>query len=120
MKYKESRLDITYGFSFGSRVLMAASFAALLTATPVRGQWTSDTSANTVVCGATGDQVQPKIRNAKDGGSYVSWFDNRIGGYDVYLQRLDADGNALWAPDGVLILDRMLSSTTDYGLAVDS
>jgi hypothetical protein len=108
-----------------SRGFIRASGIALLVAMgwrPVAGhaQWTSDPMVNTPVCGAADDQVQPKIRNAPNGDSVVSWFDNRTGGYDVYVQRLDEDGLALWAADGVLVADRSVSSTEDYGLAVDA
>ncbi len=50
----------------------------------------------------------------------MSWFDNATGGYDVYLQRLDAAGVEQWPHNGVLVADRGYSSTMDYGLAVDT
>lgn len=86
----------------------------------VEAQWTSDPGTNLPVCNATGDQVQPKIVNYPGGGSVLSWFDNRIGGFDVFAQRLDEGGNSLWTGNGVLIKDRAVSSTEDYGLDVDS
>ncbi len=55
-----------------------------------------------------------------DGGFYISWFDNSTGGYDVYLQRLDAAGDEQWAHNGVLVADRTYSSTQDYGLSIDT
>jgi hypothetical protein len=33
----------------------------------------------------------------------TAWHDNRSGSYNIYAQRLDAAGNALWTPNGVLI-----------------
>ena len=50
----------------------------------------------------------------------MSWFDNYAGGYDVYLMRLDPQGNEIWAHNGILIADRSLSWTMDYDLAVDA
>ena len=35
------------------------------------------------------------------GGAIVVWLDFRTGQSDIYAQRIDADGNALWAADGV-------------------
>ncbi len=72
-----------------------------------------------------GDQVQPKVRPTADGGCYVSWFDNDPNGnppfgYDVYLQRLDADGVAQFPPGGIRFADLGMSSTQDYGLDVDA
>ncbi len=66
------------------------------------------------------DQVQVKIKTAPDGTTYVGWFDNRAGGYDPYLQRLDRNGNELWAHNGVLVADRSVSSTQDWDLALDT
>ncbi|HYE61829.1 MAG TPA: hypothetical protein VD997_07510 [Phycisphaerales bacterium] len=83
-------------------------------------QFSSDPANNLTIADRTGDQVQPKVRAAPDGGLYVSWFDNSTGGYDVYLQRLDAAGNEQWAHNGVLIADRAVSSTQDYDVVVDA
>ena len=69
---------------------------------------------------ATGDQVQPKIAPTPDGGCYISWFDNIGNGFDLRLQKLDANGQEQWAHNGVLVLDRDFSSTQDYGLDVDA
>lgn len=82
-------------------------------------QWSSNSAVNLAVADRTGEQTQTKIRPTFDGGCYVSWFDNSSGGYDIYIQRLDRDGNEQWSHNGVLVADRSFSSTQDYGLAVD-
>ena len=64
---------------------------AVLTAA-AQAQWSDDPSQNLAVADRSGEQTQAKIRATADGGAYVSWFDNNSGGYDVYLQRLDAAG----------------------------
>jgi hypothetical protein len=66
------------------------------------------------------EQPVVKIATRDDGGCFVSWFDNRNSGYDVYMQRLDATGNAMWQTHGILIADRSYSSTLDFDLAVDA
>jgi hypothetical protein len=73
-----------------------------------------------VIADRSDEQVQAKVVATADGGFYVSWFDNAAGGYDVYLQRLDAAGVEQWPHNGVLVADRSYSSTMDYGLAVDT
>lgn len=83
-------------------------------------QWSSDPSNNLVLADNGNEQVQPKLAATADGGFYASWFDNSTGGYDVYLQRLDVDGNEQWPHNGILIADRDLSSTEDYGLDIDA
>lgn len=82
-------------------------------------QWVSDSTDHLVVADGAGEQVQPKIVATPDGGCYISWYSSQTG-YDVRLQRLDAQGNEMWAHNGVLVADRGFSSTQDYGLDIDS
>lgn len=101
---------------------MAFVLAAAAAAFPsiCGAQWSDDPAVNTAIADRSGEQVQAKIRARADGGCYISWFDNSTGGYDVYVQRLDAQGNELWAHNGVLVRDRGVSSTQDYDLEVDA
>lgn len=102
-------------------VLICLLIAVLSVWTPsAHAAWSSDPAVNLSIADRTADQAQPKIAPTADGGCYISWFDNAAGGYDVYLQRLDAAGDEQWAHNGVLIADRSFSSTEDYGLDVDS
>ncbi|MEP0548711.1 MAG: T9SS type A sorting domain-containing protein [Rhodothermales bacterium] len=94
--------------------------AVLLAASPAFAQWSEDPAQNLTVADRSEGQTQPKIAPTDDGGFYVSWFGGGGDGYDVYLQRLDADGVAQWADDGIRVADRSFSSTEDYGLAVDA
>jgi hypothetical protein len=93
--------------------------AVLAVTAAARAQWSDDPTQNLAVANRSGEQTQAKIHATSDGGAYVSWFDNNSGGYDVYLQRLDAGGNEQWAHNGVLIADRSFGSTQDYHLDVD-
>jgi len=92
----------------------------LTIAAPAQAQWPDDPAANLSIGDLSGEQVQAKVRVTPDGGAYVSWFDNTSGGYDVTLQRLDTDGNELWAHNGIVIADRSFSSTQDYDLDIDT
>jgi len=95
---------------------LAASLTLLITSAAT-AQWTDDATLNTPVGVQAGEQTQAKIAPTADGGAYISWFGGA--GYDVWLQRLDANGNAAWrAP--LLVADRGFSSTQDYGLAIDA
>lgn len=85
-----------------------------------QAQWSNDAMLNLPVADAGGDQVQPKVIARPGGGYYLSWFDNRTAGYDVYLQLLDEAGVEQWAHNGVLVADRSFTSTQDYGLGVDT
>lgn len=55
------------------------------------------------VCTANNIQDWPEITSDGFGGALITWYDNRTGGYDIYVQRLDADGNVLWTTDGALV-----------------
>lgn len=85
----------------------------------VWAQWPGDPAVNLSIGDRTGEQIQPKIRGTADGGCYISWFDNAAGGYDVYIQRLNALGVEQFAHNGILLADRAFSSTQDYGMSVD-
>lgn len=104
--------------SSSSRICVLA--AACILGPAAQAQWTNSPASANVLAAVPGEQNQAKIRPTQDGGCYVSWFDNRIGGYDVYLQRLDWRGVPQWAPNGLLIADRGFSSTVDYDLTVDA
>ena len=73
-----------------------------------------------IVSDGCNEQSIPRVRPTSDGGCYVSWFDNCSGGYDIFLQRLDASGNEQWAHNGIQIANRAYSWTQYYGLDVDA
>lgn len=79
-------------------VMITAMFSAVQ---PAETAWTNDPSTNTVVSTdavyATGQQIV----SDGNGGAIIVWTDYRNGNYDIYAQRLDANGNALWTPGGV-------------------
>jgi hypothetical protein len=63
--------------------------------------WTSN---GVLLCGATSTQWETEIVADGSGGAIVIWKDYRSGtSYDIYTQRVDANGNALWTADGVPI-----------------
>lgn len=87
---------------------------------PVHAQWTSDTTQNSGIGVLSGEQTLPKTALTSDGGCYISWFDNRNGGYAVYLQRLNVLGVPQWPSNGMLVSDHAQnSSLVDYDLTID-
>lgn len=102
----------------------SAAFLFLLLlslAAPVWGQWANNPNNTFAVCDTTGEQALAKIAVRPDGGCYVSWFDNRNGGYAVYMQNLDLHGNKLWASGGLLVSSNpQNTSLVDYDLEVDN
>lgn len=84
-------------------------------------QWPADPDSNMMLCDRFGDQTLPKIATTSDGGCYVCWFDLASGNYDVYMQRLNADGDIQWAPGGLLISNNPQDTwLTDYDMTVDN
>lgn len=63
------------------------------------------------ICDTTGNQKYPIIASDNSGGIYVFWEDNRSGTqWDLYGQRVDGNGNILWAKNGILIDEEIVDS----------
>jgi len=63
-------------------------------------KWTAN--GNTI-CSATNSQEYPEICPDGTGGAIITWQDYRSGNYDIYCQRIDADGNIKWTTNGKTI-----------------
>lgn len=65
------------------------------------------------VCTATGDQINAKIESdSATNGAYIAWQDTRSSAdYDIYMQRLDSNGNTKWANDGIVISNQILNQS---------
>lgn len=98
----------------------SATLALAIFAGAAHAQWSTDPAVNLTLSDRPGEQNQAKIRPTADGGCWVSWYDNADGGYDVFVQKLDAAGIPQLALNGVLVRDLGFSSTQDYDLKVDS
>ncbi|MCO6446367.1 MAG: hypothetical protein J5I67_01875, partial [Ignavibacterium album] len=61
-----------------------------------------DTSG-VAVCNAAGSQFSPQITSDLNGGAIICWTDYRnvSGDADIYSQRINSNGDALWALDGI-------------------
>lgn len=57
-------------------------------------------SSSVVVCGATGHQYYPEIVSDGLHGAIITWQDNRVTDNDIYVQKLDPNGNSLWGSNG--------------------
>jgi hypothetical protein len=49
------------------------------------------------------NQINQVVVSDGLGGAFVAWQDGRSGGVNIYAQRVDTDGNMLWADNGVLV-----------------
>jgi len=48
-----------------------------------------------------GDQRAPEIISDNMGGAIITWYDNRSGNADIYIQRVDPSGALQWTADGL-------------------
>jgi hypothetical protein len=60
--------------------------------------WTAD---GVPVCTEAGSQGTPIIVSDGAGGAIIAWYDQRGNDQDIYAQRVDPDGNPVWAAGGV-------------------
>jgi len=63
-------------------------------------------------------QARPEIISDGAGGAIIVWSDTRSGTEDVYAQRIDSSGNALWKAEGVSVAFG-LTEQTDPTLVSD-
>lgn len=52
---------------------------------------------------AGNNQTNPAVTTDGSGGTIVTWQDNRNGKYEIYAQRMNADGNAMWSVNGLAV-----------------
>ena len=55
----------------------------------------------TALCRKPGDQYDPTLASDGQGGAIVVWWDISTDDWDIYAQRISADGTLLWAEEGV-------------------
>ncbi|NOX47906.1 MAG: T9SS type A sorting domain-containing protein [Chlorobi bacterium] len=99
---------------------IAFLFVGILFSFQLMAQWSPDADENTAINLASGEQAIPKVATSENGTTYVSWFSNESGNYNVRLQKLDVLGNKLWADDALLISDNeAMTWLTDWDMAID-
>jgi hypothetical protein len=64
------------------------------------GLWTASGIA---VCNLATTQTAPQLCTDGAGGAIITWMDYRGGGADIFAQRLNSSGTALWTLNGVAV-----------------
>jgi hypothetical protein len=83
-------------------------------------QWSTDPNENNTMSTATGEQAIPKVATSESGITYIAWFSNVSGNYNVMLQKLDLYGTMLWDEAGLLVSDHpSMTWLTDWDMTVD-
>ena len=65
--------------------------------------WTSNGIS---ICANAADQTEAFIVEDGNGGAIISWQDIRNGNRDIYAQRIDSNGTALWTTNGVAVVTK--------------
>ncbi|MHA1310106.1 MAG: hypothetical protein ACTSQO_04175 [Candidatus Helarchaeota archaeon] len=64
-------------------------------------QWATN---GILICSKNNGQYYPKIVSDGQNGAVIVWVDYRSGvDFDIYAQRIDANGNSLWTSNGTVI-----------------
>ena len=72
------------------------------------------------VCSAPDRQDTPEMTPDGAGGAFYTWIDARGGEFDIYCQRISADGQPLWLENGVAVCTRTNTQTLPQILAPGS
>lgn len=83
------------------RVFFLSLAVYCLNIIPICAQWASNGAP---VCVA--DSSQQDVSAVPDGcgGAIITWIDKRNGTYDIYAQRIDAEGTSQWSLNGIPIV----------------
>src|SRR6185436_9984034 len=74
-------------------------------------QWSSDAATNTAIVDSVGLQGAPLIVANGDGSTWIAWFESRNGVFELYAQRVDAQGNETFAHNGILVSNHPQNAT---------
>ncbi len=83
--------------------ILAFNSVILIGGSNEHAEWIKD---GVSICSSSGDQWYTCMTPDGAGGAFIVWSEIRSGisyDYDVYTQRIDRDGNLLWASTGVPI-----------------
>ncbi|MBZ0269920.1 hypothetical protein K8I85_17345, partial [bacterium] len=83
-----------------SSAFLLLSLLPVAAAAPARAAWPVD---GQTICVAANNQWAPAVASDGAGGAFVTWYDHRNGGADIYAQHVNASGTPLWAADGIAI-----------------
>ncbi len=80
-------------------------------------QWTAN---GVLVCNTPGNQTNPKLESDGMNGAYIGWQDKRNGDdYDIYAQRLSANGALQWNQYGITVCSAIANQSA-IDISVDT
>lgn len=78
------------------RILTWVFVIALLVPITTISQWQGNP-----VSIAVDNQINPMMTTDGSGGTIITWQDRRNGKYEIFAQRMNSDGNAVWTTNGI-------------------
>ncbi len=60
-------------------------------------------AGGTAICTASDEQQRPQLCSDGAGGAIITWGDSRSGAFDIYAQRIDANGITNWTANGTAV-----------------
>jgi hypothetical protein len=81
-------------------IIVAALLVTVSIADPAHAGWSRDPAVNTAITTQAGADTNPAITDDGAGGAIIAWMGPA---YDIYVQRIDANGNLLWGANGKAI-----------------
>jgi len=82
-------------------IIFFLAFLMFILSNQSQAEWPQDLSKNLPICTDANEQTTPFIVSDNSGGCIILWADKRNGDYDLYAQRVSADGQLLWQEDGI-------------------
>lgn len=61
------------------------------------------TPSGVPVCTNNSSQMNIAITGTGNGNAIITWADSRDGDFDIWVQRVNANGNPQWTPDGISV-----------------
>jgi hypothetical protein len=83
-----------------SRLFLIAVMALVFSPATALAAWSNDGFA---VAWAAEQQIYPVITSDGTGGAIIAWQDGRSGNFNIYAQRINQNGVAMWLPNGVAV-----------------
>ncbi|MBN2069899.1 MAG: T9SS type A sorting domain-containing protein [Candidatus Krumholzibacteriota bacterium] len=68
------------------------------------------------ICVRANQQTFPRIVSDETGGAIITWQGSTV---SLYAQRVDADGDTLWAANGIVVCSNPYGSRSDPQIAID-
>ncbi len=98
--------------NFAQRMLLSLALSTLLTVltSNIYAQWNTNTSVNLQISSLVTADMQSA--STTDGKMWVAFYNQNGGNYDMRAQLIDADGNKLLGPDGILVSNQTSGSAT--------